>query len=93
MTPPIPTFPPSSLPYEARFAANASYRKDFDGNLENCELIKFYQYSCDLEKDKDGKFGKKIACQPVKRLFRRCKDRKGIFMVETTVWEGEGSAK
>lgn len=23
----------------------------------------------------------------------RCKDRKGTFMVETTVWEGEGSRK
>ncbi|KAJ8062212.1 hypothetical protein OCU04_008764 [Sclerotinia nivalis] len=93
MTPPIATFSPSSLPYEARFSAKSTYRKGFDGNLKNCELLEFYQYNCDLEKGKDGKFGKKIVCEPVERFFRRCKDRKGTFMVETTVWEGEGSAK
>ncbi|KAA8564926.1 hypothetical protein MFRU_008g02240 [Monilinia fructicola] len=94
MTPPLLPFSPLNLPSEAALSANSTYRKGFDGNLKNCELLELFQYNCDLQKNKSGRIGdERIVCQPVERLFRRCKDRKGTFMVETTVWEGEGSRK
>ncbi|TGO22223.1 hypothetical protein BPAE_0177g00170 [Botrytis paeoniae] len=93
MTPPLLPFPPSALPFESTLTSKSQHRKGFDGNLKNCELLELWQYNCDLQKDRDGKVGENIVCRPVERLFRRCKDRKGTFMVETTIWEGERSAK
>ncbi|TQS33580.1 hypothetical protein Golomagni_06070 [Golovinomyces magnicellulatus] len=43
------------------------------------------QYSCEVQNPSER--DSPVLCYPVERLFRRCKDRKGSFMVETTAWE------
>jgi len=49
------------------------------------------QYDCTV--DDPGRKDGLVRCKEVLRLFRRCKDAKGTFMVETTAVEkppGEG---
>ncbi|PQE19134.1 Mitochondrial export Som1 protein [Rutstroemia sp. NJR-2017a BBW] len=91
MTPPILSFPPSRLPHESRYNAKNEFRKGFDGDLQKCELLEMMQYECDVKRGTDGSVTRegRVVCWPVERWFRRCRDREGTFMVETTVWEGE----
>lgn len=46
-----------------------------------------WQYDCEVEKPVTRE--SVTRCWPVERLFRRCKDRRGTFMIETTAWEGK----
>ncbi|TLD14550.1 hypothetical protein PspLS_11144 [Pyricularia sp. CBS 133598] len=52
----------------------------------DCELLSMLQHSCEVARPNEP--GSVVTCWPVRRLFRRCQDRKGPFMVETTAWEG-----
>jgi len=62
-------------------------RKGFDGDLKACELLEMLQYDCRVENPE--KQGSLVRCLPIVRLFRRCQDRDGKFLLETTAWEGE----
>ncbi|KAG0652933.1 hypothetical protein D0Z07_0210 [Hyphodiscus hymeniophilus] len=62
-------------------------RKGFDGDLKACELLELLQYDCRVENPERRESD--VHCWPIVRLFRRCQDRDGKFMVETTAWEGE----
>jgi len=44
------------------------------------------QYECSVDEPVTRE--SVINCWPVERLFRRCRDRNGVFTVETTAWEG-----
>jgi hypothetical protein len=44
-------------------------RKDFDGNLKDCELLGLLQYKCEVERPVTRKSA--TVCWPVERLFRR----------------------
>ncbi|KAH8687751.1 hypothetical protein BGZ60DRAFT_15485 [Tricladium varicosporioides] len=86
MAPPLEIFPAKDLPYRAQANVYGTKRKGFDGDLKKCELMEMLQYDCQVEEPKrrDGV----VRCWPVERWFRRCQDREGTFMVETTAWEG-----
>ncbi|PHH71549.1 hypothetical protein CDD80_5145 [Ophiocordyceps camponoti-rufipedis] len=81
MAPPCEPFPASKLPLMVQRDVHGRRRKPDPAvgpvNLESCELLRMVQWN-QLE------FTKFVA---VERLFRRCKDRKGYFLVETTAWE------
>lgn len=87
MAPPIYSWPASELPDHTRVNVKDEFRKGFDGDLKACELLEMLQYRCEVENP--GMRNSPTRCWPVARLFRRCKDSKGTFMVETTAWEGE----
>jgi len=87
MTPPVSPFPACELPWQTELTPSGKRRKGFSGEqLRACELLELLQYRCEVE-DGAGKEAR-ARCWPVERLFRRCKDAKGTFMVETTAWEG-----
>ncbi|KAG6028763.1 hypothetical protein E4U19_001329 [Claviceps sp. Clav32 group G5] len=98
MTPPCHAFPASDLPSRIQVDVNGRRRKQEPSlagkkiDLSTCELLRMVQYKCDVE-DPSIKESP-VLCFPVERLFRRCKDRNGPFLVETTAWEGSdaGSA-
>ncbi|PHH69619.1 hypothetical protein CDD83_5667 [Cordyceps sp. RAO-2017] len=54
-------------------------------------MARLLQYRCEVERPLAG--DGRVLCVPVERLFRRCKDAKTTFMVETTAWEGSASAR
>ncbi|KAF4976895.1 hypothetical protein FZEAL_6497 [Fusarium zealandicum] len=86
---PCQVFHASELP--ERIQADLSGRKrKLDGgvrsvDLSGCELLEMMQYKCEIKEP--VKWDSAVQCYAVDRLFRRCKDRKGTFMVETTAWE------
>jgi len=87
MTPPIESWPVRELEQRIRGNAKRDWRKGFDGDLKKCELLELLQYECKVEKPE--RRNSLVRCWPVERLFRRCKDREGVFTVETTAWEGK----
>jgi len=102
MAPLLETWPASQLPERAQISLKGTKRKGWDGDLKGCELLKMMQYRCEAE-DEGGVKGRGgperwkrdglVRCWEVERLFRRCKDRDGTFMVETTAWEGTEEGK
>ncbi|CAG8983087.1 hypothetical protein HYALB_00006115 [Hymenoscyphus albidus] len=92
MAPPTELFPSTQLPLRAQTSLTGTKRKGFNGDLKACEFLEMLQYSCEVS----GGGGKtersreqRVRCWPVERFFRRCHDQKGLFMVETTAWEGK----
>ncbi|KAI0110747.1 hypothetical protein GGR51DRAFT_75208 [Nemania sp. FL0031] len=84
MTPPCRFFPASQLPTEIQ-VKDGKRRKGGRIDLSACELLSMVQYDCQIENPSQG--DATVRCWPVQRWFRRCQDRKGNFMVETTMWE------
>ncbi|OTB02747.1 hypothetical protein M426DRAFT_322345 [Hypoxylon sp. CI-4A] len=85
MTPPCRVFPASQLESEIQ-TSNGKVRKGGRIDLSACELFSMVQYECQIDRPEIG--NSPVRCWPVQRWFRRCQDKKGSFMVETTVWEG-----
>jgi len=88
MTPPVESWPVAELEQRIYGNAKGEYRKGFDGNLKNCQLMELLQYNCKVDNPESK--NSLVRCWPVERLFRRCKDKSGTFTVETTAWEGGG---
>jgi len=92
MTPPIESFPASELPPRVLGTVEGKRRKGWVqekiGGLGKCELLELVQYKCEVEEPRTRE--SVVRCWPVERLFRRCRDQNGTFMVETTAWEGRG---
>ncbi|KAF4465639.1 hypothetical protein FALBO_7511 [Fusarium albosuccineum] len=88
---PCQVFHASELP--ERIQADLSGRKrKLDRGIRNvdlngCELLEMLQYKCEIKEP--VKWDSPVQCYAVERLFRKCKDRKGTFTVETTAWEGK----
>ncbi|KAI1389282.1 uncharacterized protein F4822DRAFT_195586 [Hypoxylon trugodes] len=90
MTPPCHVFPVSQLESEIQ-VNNGRARKGGRIDLSACELFSMVQYECQI--DRPDVADSPVRCWPVQRWFRRCKDKKGSFMVETTLWEKSNEAK
>ncbi|KAJ4396351.1 hypothetical protein N0V93_000570 [Gnomoniopsis smithogilvyi] len=93
MTLPCHSFPASRLPLQIQVNVDGKRRKTDGGkpiDLSACELLDLVQYQCKVEHPKQR--DSPIRCWPVQRWFRRCQDKKGSFMVETTAWEGTHAA-
>lgn len=85
MTPPVESWPARELEERVLGDAKGKRRKGFDGDFGKCQLVELLQYSCEVEKPVTRE--SKTRCWPVERLFRKCLDRDGSFIVETTIWE------
>ncbi|KAI1331640.1 hypothetical protein F5Y16DRAFT_239984 [Xylariaceae sp. FL0255] len=85
MTPPCRVFSASQLPKEIQLDEGKK-RKGRAIDLSACELLSMVQYDCQIDNPEMN--NSPVRCWPVQRWFRRCQDRKGTFMVETTMWEG-----
>ncbi|KAI2467989.1 hypothetical protein F4781DRAFT_286070 [Annulohypoxylon bovei var. microspora] len=86
MTPPCRVFPASQLESEIQ-VADGKVRKGGRIDLPTCELFSMVQYECQI--DRPNVADSPVRCWPVQRWFRRCQDKNGSFMVETTIWEGD----
>ncbi|KAK7747612.1 hypothetical protein SLS62_009023 [Diatrype stigma] len=100
MAPPCRVFPASDLPHEIQFDQGKRRKAAIDESnsgsggrsnsrkidLSACALFSMTQYDCQI--DRPELSDSPVRCWPVQRWFRRCQDRKGSFMVETTKWEG-----
>ncbi|KAK3332703.1 hypothetical protein B0T19DRAFT_439515 [Cercophora scortea] len=89
MPPPCPSFPAKELPAKVQIGPDGKGRKTIDGRpidlTKDCQLLSLLQYECHV--DRPIKPDSLTRCWPVQRWFRRCQDKKGTFMVETTAWE------
>jgi len=88
MPPPVDVFPAEMLPQRIQYNEKSKVRKTQSGkriDLSSCPLSEMLQYNCTV---KDSRPGGLVICEPVLRQFRRCMDKKGEFVVETTSWEG-----
>ncbi|KAK8085170.1 hypothetical protein PG997_006441 [Apiospora hydei] len=89
MTPPCRTFTSATLESEIQTDDTGRKRKldrgQKDIDLSQCVLMGMLQYECKI--DEPEKRNSPVLCWPVQRWFRRCQDKKGSFMVETTDWE------
>jgi len=91
---PVTAFPADELPLHVQHGPDGRRRKTHDGrgiDLAKCELLGLVQYDCRVIQP-DGGGESVVGCWPVQRLFRRCQDKKGHFMVETTAWEAIAAA-
>ncbi|KAI1428695.1 hypothetical protein F5Y12DRAFT_710990 [Xylaria sp. FL1777] len=88
MTPQCSVFPASQLPANIQ-VDDGQRRKGGRIDLLACELLSMVQYDCQI--DRPDVSNSPVKCWPVQRWFRRCQDRKGKFLVETTMWEGKMS--
>ncbi|KAK8068993.1 hypothetical protein PG994_005609 [Apiospora phragmitis] len=89
MTPPCRTFSSATLESEIQTYDTGKKRKLERGqkniDLSQCALMGMLQYECRI--DQPEKRDSPVRCWPVRRWFRRCQDKKGSFLVETTDWE------
>ncbi|OAA61942.1 hypothetical protein SPI_04801 [Niveomyces insectorum RCEF 264] len=69
----------------------ANRHRDIDLARDCTLLSSLVQYSCTVLRPE--RRDSPVQCWPVQRLFRRCQDRAGYFMVETTAWEGSESVR
>ncbi|KAL1836140.1 hypothetical protein VTJ49DRAFT_5538 [Mycothermus thermophilus] len=94
MAPPCPSFLSHHLPAAAQVGPDGKARKTEGGRpidlARDCELFGFAQYVCVVSRPELP--DSPVQCWPVQRWFRRCRDKKGTFMAETTAWEGTASA-
>ncbi|KAG5665929.1 hypothetical protein KAF25_010054 [Fusarium avenaceum] len=88
---PCQVFHASELPEHVQTNLSGRKRKLEQGaknvDLPNCELLGMLQYKCEIKEP--AKWDSPVQCFAVERLFRKCADKKGLFMVETTAWEGK----
>ncbi|KAH7011974.1 hypothetical protein BGZ61DRAFT_493905 [Ilyonectria robusta] len=88
---PCQVFHASELPDRVQADLKGRKRKLEAGernvDLKSCELLEMLQYKCEIKEPVT--WDSAVQCYAVDRLFRKCKDRKGTFMVETTAWEGK----
>ncbi|KFX90327.1 hypothetical protein V495_06212 [Pseudogymnoascus sp. VKM F-4514 (FW-929)] len=91
MAPPVEAWTADQLPTRVMGDVHDRRRKGGDIDLAKCEMLEMLQYSCVVEGSERGEHTREsvVRCTPIARLFRRCQDRKGSFMVETTAWETE----
>ncbi|PMD23671.1 hypothetical protein NA56DRAFT_643754 [Hyaloscypha hepaticicola] len=87
MAPFVETWPARELEFRSQVSLKGNKRKGFDGDLKGCELLEMLQYKCEVEKPITKE--SVTRCWPIERMFRRCVDRNGSFMLETTAWEGK----
>jgi len=85
MAPLVETWPARELEFRSQVSMAGNKRKGFDGDLKGCELLEMLQYRCEVDQPVTRE--SVTRCWPVERLFRRCMDRNGSFLVETTAWE------
>ncbi|KAK3903595.1 hypothetical protein C8A05DRAFT_14454 [Staphylotrichum tortipilum] len=94
MAPPCPNFPTRRLSSAAQLDADGKVRKTADGRridlARDCELLGLVQYECLVQRPES--VDSPVQCWPVQRWFRRCQDKNGGFMAETTAWEGNAAA-
>ncbi|KAK7215582.1 hypothetical protein V2G26_003585 [Clonostachys chloroleuca] len=92
MSPPCHPFPASELPTKVQEDARGRRRKVEKGSrqieLSGCKLFGMLQYNCEVERPLTRESA--VQCFAVERLFRKCRDKKGTFTVETTAIEGGG---
>ncbi|OBT70266.1 hypothetical protein VE03_00009 [Pseudogymnoascus sp. 23342-1-I1] len=96
MAPPVEQWTADELPVRVQGDMNGKRRKGIEGlELEKCEMLEILQYGCVVVGAERGEVTREapVLCTPIARLFRRCQDRKGSFLVETTMWEGERGRK
>ncbi|KAH6899631.1 hypothetical protein B0T10DRAFT_873 [Thelonectria olida] len=88
---PCQVFHASELPDRVQTDLKGRKRKLEAGqrnvDLRGCELLEMLQYKCEIKEP--VRWDSPVQCYAVDRLFRKCQDRKGTFMVETTAWEGK----
>ncbi|KAF4501282.1 hypothetical protein FAGAP_2515 [Fusarium agapanthi] len=88
---PCQVFHASELPERVQTNLSGRKRKLDKGvnnvELSGCELFEMLQYKCEIKEP--VKPDSPVQCFAIERLFRKCKDKKGTFMVETTAWEGK----
>ncbi|KAI0146288.1 hypothetical protein GGR57DRAFT_291725 [Xylariaceae sp. FL1272] len=84
MTPPCRVFQAQELAKEIQID-DGKRRKGGKIDLSACELLSMTQYDCQIDDPKVP--DSNVQCWPVQRWFRRCQDKKGSFLVETTMWE------
>ncbi|KAF5674336.1 hypothetical protein FHETE_2971 [Fusarium heterosporum] len=88
---PCQVFHASELPERVQTNLSGRKRKLEQGakniDLSGCELLEMLQYKCEIKEP--VKWDSPVQCFAVERLFRKCKDKKNSFMVETTAWEGK----
>ncbi|KAF4342703.1 hypothetical protein FBEOM_3363 [Fusarium beomiforme] len=86
---PCQVFHASELPERVQTNLSGRKRKLDKGakniDLYGCELLEMLQYKCEIKEP--VKSDSPVQCFAVERLFRKCQDKKGTFMVETTAWE------
>ncbi|KAL1902056.1 hypothetical protein Cpir12675_000162 [Ceratocystis pirilliformis] len=83
MAPPAKQVALDELQDAVQIDAKGKRRKTPDGrdiNLAQCPMKTMTQYSCEVVDDR-------VRCQMMFRFFRECRDKKGLFTVETTAWE------
>ncbi|KAI0842350.1 hypothetical protein F5Y06DRAFT_257392 [Hypoxylon sp. FL0890] len=90
MAPPCRVFPASQLESEIQ-VNGGKLRKGGPIDLSACELFAMVQYECQIDRPEIS--NSPVRCWPIQRWFRRCQDKKGSFMVETTLWEGNKVTK
>ncbi|KAI0018675.1 hypothetical protein F4780DRAFT_750547 [Xylariomycetidae sp. FL0641] len=86
MTPPCRVFSASELESEIQ-VNDGRRRKGGRIDLSACELFSMVQYDCQI--DHPERPSSAVRCWQVQRWFRKCRDKKGPFMVETTKWEDQ----
>ncbi|SPO07127.1 uncharacterized protein DNG_09821 [Cephalotrichum gorgonifer] len=97
MSPPAKIFPACALPQEIQRDETGRRRKPAPGatkariELSECELLSMPQYECSVQSPETSEG--RVHCYEVVRFFRRCADKKGHFMVETTNWEKQQREK
>ncbi|KAH6652483.1 hypothetical protein BKA67DRAFT_659191 [Truncatella angustata] len=90
MTPPCKIFKADELEDAVQLNLAQRKRKTAGGkdiDLAQCPLFSMVQYDCQIERPDLPH--SPVQCFEVQRWFRRCQDKKGSFMVETTNWEGK----
>ncbi|KAK9425609.1 hypothetical protein SUNI508_02970 [Seiridium unicorne] len=88
MTPPCKIFKADDLEGAVQSSLGGMKRKTEGGrniDLSQCPLFSMVQYDCQI--DRPDLPHSPVQCFQVQRWFRRCQDKKGAFMVETTNWE------
>ncbi|KKA30430.1 hypothetical protein TD95_004368 [Thielaviopsis punctulata] len=85
MAPPAKQISLAKLPEAVNLDARGKRRRSATGrpldiDLSECPLKTMSQYDCEV-------LHNKVRCQMVFRFFRQCRDKNGVFTVETTAWE------
>ncbi|RDA87501.1 hypothetical protein CP532_1604 [Ophiocordyceps camponoti-leonardi (nom. inval.)] len=88
MAPPCHSSPASALPSTVQLDSDGKRRKPDPTvgriDLGSCELLRMVQWKQgEISRDPNSC----LTFRAVERLFRRCKDKNGTFIVETTAWE------
>lgn len=88
MTPPCKIFKAGELESAVQTGVTGRKRKTEGGqnvDISQCPLFSMVQYDCQIERPDLPH--SPVQCFEVQRWFRKCQDKKGSFMIETTNWE------